>query len=84
MLTYENAIVSARNANAFDRLDANEEVIAYLPMAWVGDHIFSYVQAYAAGYCVSCPETAGHRARRTGARSAPPTPSRRRGSTKIC
>jgi long-chain acyl-CoA synthetase len=26
-------------------------------MAWIGDHIFSYVQSYAAGYCVSCPET---------------------------
>jgi long-chain acyl-CoA synthetase len=57
MLTYENAIVSARNANTFDRLGADEEVIAYLPMAWIGDHIFSYVQSYAAGYCVSCPET---------------------------
>ena len=56
MLTYENAIVSARNANAFDRLDFREEVIAYLPLAWIGDHIFSYVQAYAAGYCVNCPE----------------------------
>jgi long-chain acyl-CoA synthetase len=58
MLTYENTIISARNANAFDRLDQNEEVIAYLPLAWVGDYIFSYVQAYAAGYCVNCPETA--------------------------
>jgi long-chain acyl-CoA synthetase len=57
MLTHENTIVSARNANAFDRLDENEEVIAYLPLAWVGDYIFSYVQAYAAGYCVNCPET---------------------------
>jgi long-chain acyl-CoA synthetase len=57
MLTYDNAIISARNANDFDRLDQNEEVIAYLPLAWIGDHIFSYVQAYAAGYCVSCPET---------------------------
>ncbi len=57
MLTYENTIVSARNANAFDRLDQNEEVIAYLPLAWVGDYIFSYVQAYVAGYCVNCPET---------------------------
>jgi len=56
MLTYDNAITSARNANAFDRLDAREEVIAYLPLAWIGDHIFSYVQAYAAGYCVNCPE----------------------------
>ncbi|MFW6076689.1 MAG: AMP-binding protein, partial [Hyphomicrobiales bacterium] len=34
-----------------------EEVIAYLPMAWVGDHVFSYAQAYAAGYCVNCPES---------------------------
>ena len=58
MLTFENTIVSARNANAFDRLDENEEVIAYLPLAWVGDYIFSYVQAYIAGYCVNCPETA--------------------------
>jgi long-chain acyl-CoA synthetase len=56
MLTHANAIISAHNANAFDRLDRNEEVIAYLPMAWIGDHIFSYVQAYDAGYCVSCPE----------------------------
>ncbi len=56
MLTYENTIISARNANAFDRLDQNEEVIAYLPLAWVGDYIFSYVQAYVAGYCVNCPE----------------------------
>jgi len=57
MLTYENTIISARNANTFDRLDCKEEVIAYLPLAWVGDYFFSYVQAYAAGYCVNCPET---------------------------
>jgi long-chain acyl-CoA synthetase len=58
MLTYQSTIISACNANAFDRLDEKEEVIAYLPLAWVGDYIFSYVQAYAAGYCVNCPETA--------------------------
>jgi long-chain acyl-CoA synthetase len=32
-------------------------VIAYLPMAWVGDHIFSYAQSYIAGFCVNCPES---------------------------
>jgi long-chain acyl-CoA synthetase len=57
MLTYENTIVSARNANAFDGLGQDEDVIADLPLAWVGDHIFSYVQSYVAGYCVNCPET---------------------------
>lgn len=57
MLTHKNTIVSARNANAFDQLGPDEEVIAYLPLAWIGDHIFSYVQSYVAGYCVNCPET---------------------------
>ena len=57
MLTFESAIVSSRNANIFDGLTENEEVIAYLPMAWVGDHIFSYAQSYVAGFCVNCPES---------------------------
>ena len=56
MLTQENVLVSARNGNLYDRLGENEEVVAYLPIAWVGDHIFSYAQSYVAGYCVNCPE----------------------------
>jgi long-chain acyl-CoA synthetase len=57
MLTQENVLVSARNGNVFDNLTENEEVIAYLPLAWVGDHIFSYAQSYVAGFCVNCPES---------------------------
>ena len=57
MLTHENVLVSARNGNVFDNLTENEEVIAYLPLAWVGDHIFSYAQSYVAGFCVNCPES---------------------------
>ncbi|MBN8959052.1 MAG: AMP-binding protein [Rhizobiales bacterium] len=57
MLTHENVLVSARNGNAFDNLTEKEEVVAYLPLAWVGDHIFSYAQSYVAGFCVSCPES---------------------------
>jgi long-chain acyl-CoA synthetase len=57
MLTYDNVRISAKNGNAYDRLDEKEEVIAYLPPAWIGDHIFSYAQSYVAGYCVNCPET---------------------------
>ncbi len=56
MLTFDNVIVSAENGNLFDHLTADEEVIAYLPLAWVGDHVFSYAQSYTAGFCVSCPE----------------------------
>jgi long-chain acyl-CoA synthetase len=57
MLTYDNIVVSARNANAFDGFGPQDVLLAYLPMAWVGDHIFSYAQAYAAAMCVCCPES---------------------------
>jgi len=57
MLTFDNVLISAKNGNAWDQLDEKEEVIAYLPLAWIGDHIFSYAQSYTAGFCVNCPET---------------------------
>ncbi len=57
VLSFDNVIQTAKNAVEFDRLTENEEMLAYLPMAWVGDHIFSYGQAYWAGFCVSCPES---------------------------
>ncbi len=57
MLSYRNLVESARNANSFDNFDEHEEIIAYLPLAWVGDHVFSYAQSYLAGYCVCCPES---------------------------
>ena len=56
MLTHDNVLISARNGNLYDALGENEEVLAYLPLAWVGDHIFSYAQSYVAGFCVNCPE----------------------------
>ena len=58
MLTHDNVLVSARNAVEFDGLGAEDEVLAYLPMAWVGDHIFSFGQSYVSGFCVNCPESA--------------------------
>ncbi len=57
MLTHENVVVSGQNANIFDHFTPDDTMIAYLPMAWVGDHIFSYGQAYAGALCISCPES---------------------------
>ena len=57
MLTFDNLVLSAVNGNRFDNLGCDEEVIAYLPLAWVGDHVFSYAQPFAAGFCVNCPES---------------------------
>lgn len=58
MLSNDNMVKTAVGANAFDGFDEHEEVVAYLPLAWVGDHVFSYGQAFTAGYCVCCPESA--------------------------
>jgi long-chain acyl-CoA synthetase len=57
MLSYDNVIATGANAVAFDRLSVEDEILAYLPMAWVGDHIFSYAEALIAGFCVACPES---------------------------
>ena len=56
VLTSDNLIITARNSIDFDGLTGEEEVLAYLPMAWVGDNIFSLAQAYVTGFCVNCPE----------------------------
>lgn len=57
MLSFDNLVITARNGVEWDNLNENDEVMAYLPMAWVGDNIFSYGQSYVAGFCVSCPES---------------------------
>jgi long-chain acyl-CoA synthetase len=41
----------------FDKLTHREEVLAYLPPAWIGQNIFSYAQWLACGYVVNCPES---------------------------
>src|SRR5215472_3253537 len=57
VLTFDNIIPTAKNAIEFEGLTDREEVLAYLPMAWIGEHIFSYAEAYCAGFCASCPES---------------------------
>jgi long-chain acyl-CoA synthetase len=57
VLSNDNVIVTARNGIIREGLTSREEVLAYLPMAWVGDNLFSYAQSYVAGFCVSCPES---------------------------
>jgi long-chain acyl-CoA synthetase len=55
--THRAFIAAARGGCGFDRLDARENVLSYLPMAWVGDHLFSYAQALTAGFTINCPES---------------------------
>ena len=58
VLSNRNIIETSKASSTFDKLSEQEEVLAYLPMAWVGDFIFSIGQAYWAGFCVNCPESA--------------------------
>ncbi|MBC7437513.1 MAG: AMP-binding protein [Bdellovibrionales bacterium] len=56
--THNTLLDRARAGAEFDKLTSSEEVLAYLPPAWVGQNIFSYAQWLACGYVVNCPESA--------------------------
>jgi long-chain acyl-CoA synthetase len=56
--THDSLLDRARAGAEFDRLTSAEEVLAYLPPAWIGQNIFSYAQWLACGYVVNCPESA--------------------------
>jgi len=57
MMRAGSAVKAAEDTVAFDRLDERDSVLAYLPLAWVGDHYLNYAQGYVSGFCVNCPES---------------------------
>jgi len=57
MITHRMIADCSRGFLEWDNLDETEDVMAYLPMAWIGDHIFSYGQALCSGFTVNCPES---------------------------
>jgi long-chain acyl-CoA synthetase len=59
ILSHRNLMVTAENAARAEGLHSDEEILSYLPMAWVGDHIFSYAQAIIVGFTANCPESPG-------------------------
>jgi len=56
--THFTLLDRANAGKAFDKLTEREEVLAYMPPAWIGQNIFSYAQWLACGYIVNCPESA--------------------------
>ena len=59
VLSNRNIIEASKSSSEFDNLRQDEQILSYLPMAWVGDFIFSLGQAYWNGFCVNCPERPG-------------------------
>ncbi|HEX9179654.1 MAG TPA: AMP-binding protein, partial [Burkholderiales bacterium] len=55
--THLSLMAAARGGVEFDRLGDGEDILSYLPMAWVGDNLFSYAQALVAGFTINCPES---------------------------
>jgi long-chain acyl-CoA synthetase len=55
--THHAFIVSAQGGCGFDKLGPDDSILSYLPMAWVGDHLFSYAQWLVAGFTINCPES---------------------------
>ena len=86
MLSGERSISAARHTVAFDRLTDRDEALAYLPLAWVGDHYLNYAQGYVAGFCRIAlrPEGAETVKPTTCARSARPITLRRRACSRRC
>ena len=57
MLSAGGSVKACRDTAAFDHLNETDEVIAYLPLAWVGDHYLNYGHALVTGFCINCPES---------------------------
>jgi long-chain acyl-CoA synthetase len=55
--THRTLLDRALAGAQFDKLTHREEVLAYLPPAWIGQNVFSYAQWLACGYVVNCPES---------------------------
>ncbi|MGB3386574.1 MAG: AMP-binding protein [Pseudaminobacter sp.] len=57
MIRADAAVKAAHDTAEFDRLNENDSVLAYLPLAWVGDHYLNYAQGYVSAFCMCCPES---------------------------
>src|SRR5919108_2528446 len=56
MLSHRNLLITAQNLLQVDHFVEQDETVAYLPMAWVGDTVLSVIMAQMTGLCVNCPE----------------------------
>lgn len=55
--THAAFLAAARGSCQFDGLESTDSMLSYLPMAWVGDHLFSFAQHLYAGFTIHCPES---------------------------
>jgi long-chain acyl-CoA synthetase len=56
VLSAKGCIDAATDTVTFDKLTEKDVALAYLPLAWVGDHYLNYAQGLVSGFCMACPE----------------------------
>ncbi|GAB1577141.1 AMP-dependent synthetase/ligase [Bordetella petrii] len=57
VLTHHALIDRARAVAELEKLTDQEDVLAYLPPAWIGQNMFSYTQLLVSGFTVNHPES---------------------------
>lgn len=55
--THASFIAAGRGGVEADKLGPGDNLMSYLPMAWVGDHLFSVAQWLVGGFTLNCPES---------------------------
>ena len=55
--THEALIDRVQSAIKSEGLNSNDTSLAYLPPAWLAQHVFAYVLPMVSGSCVCCPES---------------------------
>lgn len=55
--THRSLITMSQIASDIEQLSDKEETLAYMPLAWIGQNIFSWGQWLCNGYVVNCPES---------------------------
>src|SRR5216684_6915911 len=57
MISHANAIGVAESFRQVSRLVPEDTSLAYLPMAWAGDSVYTLFAGLVAGFCANCPES---------------------------
>jgi long-chain acyl-CoA synthetase len=57
VLTHQNALATAAMAVAAEDIRVDDDYLAYLPMAWVGDAFYTLILSLYVGFTCNCPES---------------------------
>ena len=57
MITHANAVETAKMAAHSEEFRVDDDYLAYLPMAWVGDVFYTLIMSLYVGFACNCPES---------------------------